>query len=94
MAPTVHGGQPYERSLDDAARKEGERMLAEAAGLATESRKDVHVSTELLYGNTTEILRAQAGEAAAIVVGSRGMNGVVMSHHLLVKRLGGHEHAR
>lgn len=75
MAPSVHGGQPYERSLDDAARQEGEQMLAEAAALATESRKDVHLSTELLYGNTTEILRAQAGEAAAIVVGSRGLDG-------------------
>ncbi|WP_431920862.1 universal stress protein [Nonomuraea jabiensis] len=75
VAPPVHGGQPYERSLDDAARKEGERMLTEAAALATESRRDVHVSTELLYGHTTDILRAQAGEAAAIVVASRGLDG-------------------
>ncbi|MEO3890939.1 universal stress protein [Nonomuraea sp. B5E05] len=75
MAPPVHGGKPYERPLDDAAREEGERMLAEAAALATESRKDVHVSSELLYGHTTEILRAQAVEAEAIVVGSRGLDG-------------------
>ncbi|MFG3437003.1 universal stress protein [Nonomuraea sp. NPDC047897] len=75
VAPSVHGGQPYERALDDAVREEGERMLAEAAALAAESRKDVRVSTELLYGNTTEILRAQAVDAAAVVVGSRGVDG-------------------
>ncbi|MGW7483961.1 universal stress protein [Nonomuraea muscovyensis] len=75
VAPVVHGGQPYERSLDDAVREEGERLLAEAAALADEYRADVHVSTELLYGHAAEMLRAQAGEAAAIVVGSRGLDG-------------------
>ncbi|MFF5209086.1 universal stress protein [Streptosporangium sp. NPDC000396] len=73
--PLVYGGRAYERSADDPARKQGERLLQEAAARAAESRSDVHVSTELLYGDTTEILRAQAGEAAAIVVGSRGLGG-------------------
>ncbi|QYC45847.1 Universal stress protein [Nonomuraea coxensis DSM 45129] len=74
-APLVHGGRPYERALDDAVREEGERMLAEAAALAAASRKTVQVSTELLYGDTTEVLRAQAADAAAVVVGSRGVDG-------------------
>ncbi|WP_030925836.1 universal stress protein [Streptosporangium amethystogenes] len=75
VAPPVYGGQPYERSLDDAARQESERLLAEAAALAAEYHANVQVSTELLYGNTTDILRAQAVEAATIVVGSRGLDG-------------------
>ncbi|WP_063910184.1 universal stress protein [Herbidospora yilanensis] len=75
VPPVVLGGRPYERALDDAAREEGERMLTEAADLAAESRADVRTTTELLYGDATEILRAQAVDAAAVVVGSRGLNG-------------------
>lgn len=74
-APPVYGGQPYERPPDDPARIEDERLLEKAARLATEYRSNVHVSTELLYGDTADILRAQAGEAAAIVIGSRGLGG-------------------
>ncbi|MEO3876156.1 universal stress protein [Nonomuraea sp. B12E4] len=73
--PLLYGGQLYERSADDPVRKEGERLLAEAAATVAEFRSKVRVSTELLYGRTAEILRAQAGEAAAIVVGSRGLGG-------------------
>lgn len=75
VAPPVYGGQPYERSLDDAVRQQGERLLAEAAALAAESHANVQVRTELLYGNPTDILRAQAVEAAAVVVGNRGLDG-------------------
>ncbi|MEV1173272.1 universal stress protein [Nonomuraea sp. NPDC049784] len=73
--PLLYGGQVYERSADDPVRKEGERLLAEAAATVAQSRGDVHVRTELLYGHTAEILRAQAGEAAANVVDSRGVGG-------------------
>ncbi|WP_431930926.1 universal stress protein [Nonomuraea jabiensis] len=73
--PLVYGGQAYERSPDDPVRKDGERLLAEATALAAESHEHLHVSTELLYGDTTDMLRAQAGEGAAIVVGSRGLGG-------------------
>ncbi|KAB8183934.1 universal stress protein [Nonomuraea phyllanthi] len=73
--PLVFGGQVYERSPDDPVRKEGERLLAEAAAVAADFRGNVHVSAELLYGHIVEILCAQAGEAAATVVGSRGLGG-------------------
>ncbi|GAA1636308.1 universal stress protein [Nonomuraea maheshkhaliensis] len=73
--PLLHGGQPYERSADDPVRREGERLLAEAAAMVAESRPNLHTSTELLFGDPDEILRAQAAEAAVIVVGSRGIGG-------------------
>ncbi len=44
----MYGGQAYERASDDVIRMEGERLLDEAAGLATEFHGKVDVSTELL----------------------------------------------
>ncbi|MFI6706129.1 universal stress protein [Nonomuraea sp. NPDC050478] len=75
VEPFVHGGRAYERSADDPAREEGELQLQEAAAVAAGFRGTVRVSTELLYGDTAEVLRAQADEASAIVVGSRGLGG-------------------
>lgn len=73
--PIMYGGQAYERASDDVIRMEGERLLEEAARLATEFRGKVDVSTELLYGDIAEVLRAQSEGAAEIVLGSRGLGG-------------------
>ncbi|MFF5213109.1 universal stress protein [Streptosporangium sp. NPDC000396] len=53
----------------------GEQVLAEAAKAVKERRPDVSVTTQLIEGMPSQVLREQAGTAAELVIGSRGLGG-------------------
>ena len=61
----------WDESLVENARK----VLTEAEEIARERQPTVEVSTELVRGTPAAALRAQAGDAVELVLGSRGLGG-------------------
>ncbi|MEU4232215.1 universal stress protein [Nonomuraea sp. NPDC026600] len=64
-------------ALPDTLLREGQRILREALALARERQPGVEVTMEDIEGAPAEVLRAQAGDATEIVLGSRGLGGFV-----------------
>ncbi|MEV4476713.1 universal stress protein [Nonomuraea sp. NPDC049504] len=67
------------KALSETVLREGRRVLEEAAALARERRPSVEVDTRAAEGRPTAVLRDAAEDAAedaaALVVGSRGLGG-------------------
>ncbi|MDN3357974.1 universal stress protein [Actinomadura sp. DC4] len=53
----------------------GERVLAEAAERAAKARPGLRITTELIFGSPSRVLRSLGGRAEEIVVGVRGLGG-------------------
>ncbi|MEV4807023.1 universal stress protein [Nonomuraea sp. NPDC049421] len=68
------GARP-DKALSETVLREGRRALEEAAALARERRPSVEVDTREAEGRPAAVLRDQAEDAAALVVGSRGLGG-------------------
>ncbi|MEV4570277.1 universal stress protein [Nonomuraea sp. NPDC049419] len=63
------------KALSETVLREGRRALEEAAALARERRPSVEVDAREAEGRPAAVLRDQAEDAAALVVGSRGLGG-------------------
>ncbi|MEV0390671.1 universal stress protein [Nonomuraea sp. NPDC050643] len=61
--------------LPDELVREGQRVLREAEALARERHPDVEVTAQDVEGAPAVVLCEQAGDAAELVVGSRGLGG-------------------
>ncbi|GGO20140.1 universal stress protein [Microbispora rosea subsp. aerata] len=61
--------------VEDQLDRAGRRILEEAGQAVRETHPAVHVTTALIEGNPSRVLRQEAGNAAEIVVGSRGHGG-------------------
>ncbi|MEO3811614.1 universal stress protein [Sphaerisporangium sp. B11E5] len=65
----------FDPGLGDQLARGAERVLEEAERAARARDRDVAVTTRVLEGRPSEVLRSQAAEAAELVVGTRGMGG-------------------
>ncbi|NJP94975.1 universal stress protein [Nonomuraea sp. FMUSA5-5] len=68
-------GKPPGAGLPDLLLRAGRQVLDEAEALVRERQPAVEVTTRQVAGRPAEVLAEQAGDATALVVGSRGLGG-------------------
>lgn len=71
----AYGIPKFPTSGGDPLTAHAERALAAAEAVARERQPDVKVSTEIIEGIPSRVLRDKAKEAVEIVLGSRGLGG-------------------
>ncbi|MEV7808037.1 universal stress protein [Microbispora sp. NPDC088329] len=71
----AYGIPKFPTSGGDPLTAHAERALSAAEAVARERQPDVRISTEIIEGIPSRILRDKAKEAAEIVLGSRGLGG-------------------